>query len=123
MIAAGLYDQRLHRRAQQRRPRTPGRVPAGRLARGRQDTLGEIESVPCAARPRSIPVLPRGLRFFRGRETGGWFLLMLLPVLSGAGAAWVRGRATGEVVLLLALGVAVSVVLFVVLCSGVSSSN
>jgi hypothetical protein len=50
-------------------------------------------------------------------------VLVLLPVLSSAGAAWVRGRAAGEVVLLLAIGVVVSVILFVVLCSGVSSSN
>jgi hypothetical protein len=123
LIAAGLYDQHLHRRAQQRRSRTRERMSVGWFAHGRQDPFEEIESVPCAARPRSIPVFPGGLRFFRDWKTAKWVLLMLLPVLSSAGAAWVRGRAAREAVILLAVGVAASVVVFVMLCSGVSSSN
>ena len=81
----------------------------------------EWQNVPCADRPR-LPLFPAGLAFFKTWKTLRWFLLLLLPVLSSAAAA-LRQRGLFAATGVLLLGLVVAAVLFVQLCSGVSSSN
>lgn len=82
----------------------------------------EWEDVSCADRPQ-LPLFPYGLAFFKTWKTLRWFLLFLLPVLSSAAAACLRERGLFAAMGVLLLGPVVTAVLFVQLCSRISSSN
>jgi hypothetical protein len=99
LIAAGLYDQRRHRRGNTNRSFRP-EYPLG---------------------PR--PILPAGFVYFRDWRAVRWFGLLLLPVCASVVAASARGRHLGEVVVILLLGVAMALILFVSLGSGTVSTR
>jgi hypothetical protein len=80
-------------------------------------------NTPCGNRPRRLPLFPHGLVYFGVWRTLRWFLLLVMPLLTSAGAAYIRGRGLATAVGILLLGVGVAVGLFVDLCSGMSSSN
>ncbi|MGH7174705.1 MAG: hypothetical protein ACRELG_30945 [Gemmataceae bacterium] len=81
------------------------------------------QDTPCASRPQRLPLFPEGFKFFKAWRTFRWFLLLLLALLSSVAVAYLRGRRLGEAVGLLLLGVGFAAVLFVEVCSGMSSSN
>jgi hypothetical protein len=112
LSAAGLYDQRRHRRGQQRTTGSPRPTDAWA---SRSNIL--------PSKRRSVPIFPRGLVYFRHWRALRWFVLLLSPVCASAAASWTRGRDPGQTAIILLLGAAVAAVLFVTLCSGVESSN
>jgi len=68
-------------------------------------------------------VLPQGLVYFGSWRTLRWFLLLVLPLLFSAGAAYLLGRGLGTAFGILVMGVGFAAMLFVALCSGIASSN
>jgi hypothetical protein len=111
LIAAGLYDQRRHRRAS-----------ANRALR-RPDPSAAPGSPPPQGEPAVRPLFPAGFAHFRNRQAVLWFVLLLLPVCASAAAALVRGRHPGEVFVILLLGVAAALILIVSLGSGTLSTR
>lgn len=79
---------------------------------------------------RNYPVSqrPRNLQFpfavyFTSWRTLRWYLLLLLPVVVGAIAVWVRGEGWLGAVGNFVLGAALALALFITLCSGIETSN
>jgi hypothetical protein len=113
LIAAGLYDQRLHRRGQRRFTGSP-------RATGLRDRLHNMSP---DGRRQSLAIVTRGLVYFRHGRTARWLGRLLSPVCASAVAGSARGWDLGLSAIVLLLGVAVASLLFVTLCSGVESSN
>lgn len=76
-----------------------------------------------AGTSRMLSTFPRGAKYFRKWRTFRWFLLMLVPVLSSALGAFIRRRGMGVGLSVIVMGLVVAAMLYVDLCSGVSSSN
>ncbi len=83
----------------------------------------QLDHVPSDQRPRMIGALPRGASYFRRWRSLRWFLLLLVPPSASAYAFWTHGQTVWEAAGFLLLGVAPASLLFVFLCSGMSSSN
>ncbi len=92
--------------------------------RGERSTEGlrQFEELQPSDRPRFLPTFPRGLVYFRRWRTLRWFLVALIPIAVSLAAAWWRGHAWQGVGAFI-LGTAFTVVAFVDICSGMTSSN
>jgi len=81
------------------------------------------EPLPPGSRTRMLPLFPAGAAHFRHWRSLRWFLLLVLPVLASSGAALIRGKGFAPALVVLVVGAAAAVALFVVLASGMISSN
>lgn len=76
-----------------------------------------------ADRPRSLSLLSYGGIYFRQWRSVRWFFLLLIPALASGAATVFRGVGWFPAIVIAVVAVSVSVVLFVELCSGITSSN
>lgn len=83
----------------------------------------DLRNVRCERRPRMIAALPDGWVYFRNWSTLRWFLVLSLPPIASAFAVWIHGHGFWQAAGVWMFGFAISIVLFVSLCSGRSSSN
>src|SRR5262245_1091933 len=81
------------------------------------------EDTPVGERPRMVSPCPEGFVYFRKWRSLRWFLLLVPPVLASGSAVVLRGQGWVPAVFVIVGGHFIGAALFVVLASGMSSSN
>ena len=98
-----------------------GRAPLIPIPLGWSQLSDGFENLKPSARPRA-PLFPGGLVFFCRWRTLRWFILLAVPAIAGSTMVLVGGHAIASLISLV-VGLTSSSVMFVVACSGMTSSN
>lgn len=77
--------------------------------------------IPVSQRPRNLQ-FPFGI-YFKTWQYLRWYLLLLLPVIFGMVAVWIRREGLFRTVGTFVLGAGVALALFITLCSRIQTSN